>query len=81
MDNLQMSSRKQQYRENTRAKMGKGIRLKEEQVCEILEQLQKWKTEENKLNDFIHLIAEKYNQTYRSVWNIVNGKSCKHLLE
>ncbi|MFY0758755.1 hypothetical protein AB1K32_07730 [Metabacillus dongyingensis] len=79
MDNLQMSSRKLQYRESTRAKMGKGIRLKEEEVCEILEQLQEWKDDENKISDFIHLIAEAYDQTYRNVWNIVNGKTWKHL--
>lgn len=78
--NLQMSSRKTQYRESTRSKMGKGKRLTEEEVCEILEQLQEWKSDENnKLSDFIHMTAEAYDQSYRNIWNIVYGKSWKHL--
>lgn len=80
IDNLQMSSRKMQYRETTRAKMGKGKRLKMDEVCEILEQLDEWKSDENnKLSDFIHMVAEAYGQTYRNIWNIVYGKSWKHL--
>ncbi|MEH7393393.1 hypothetical protein [Bacillus sp. JJ1474] len=80
IDNLQLSSRKAQYRENTRAKMGKGRRLMEEEVCEILEQLQEWKSDEdNKISDFIHMTAEAYGQGYRNIWNIVYGKSWKHL--
>ncbi|MBT2736150.1 hypothetical protein [Bacillus sp. ISL-7] len=80
ISNLQMSSRKLQYRESIRAKMGKGKRLKEEQVCEILEQLQEWESDENnKLSDFIHMAAEAYGQGYRNLWNIVYGKTWKHL--
>ncbi|OLO40303.1 hypothetical protein BTR23_07385 [Alkalihalophilus pseudofirmus] len=78
--NLQMSDRKGQYRESTRRKMGKGKRLKEEDVCEIIEQLQEWKEDENnKLSDFIWMISEAYDLKYRTVWNIVYGKSWKHL--
>ena len=78
--NLQMSSREAQYRESTRSKMGKGKRLKDDDVIEILEQLEEWKKDEtNKLSDFIHQTAEKYGQGYRNIWNIVNGKSWKHL--
>jgi hypothetical protein len=78
--NLQISSRKMQYRESTRSKMGKGRRLNEEEVKAILEQLQQWKEDEdNKISDFIWMIAEKYSQGYRNVWNIVYGKTWKHL--
>jgi hypothetical protein len=80
MDNLQMSSRFMQYRETTRAKMGKGKRLKEADVCEILEQLDEWKqVEDNKISTFIHMIAEAYEQTYRNVHNLVYGNSWKYL--
>jgi predicted DNA-binding protein (UPF0278 family) len=75
-----MSDGKGQYRESIREKMGKGKRLKEEEVCEILEQLEKWKEDEShKLSTFILMIAEAYEQTYRNVYNIVYGKSWKHL--
>lgn len=78
--NLQMSDRFGQYRETTREKMGKGKRLKEDQVKEILSDLEEWKTDENnKISDFIWNTAEMYNQGYRNIWNIVNGKSWKHL--
>lgn len=78
--NLQMSDRKGQYRESTKIKMGKGKRLTEEDVCEILEQLKEWKLDDNnKISDFIHMTSEAYEQTYRNVWNIVNGKSWKQL--
>jgi hypothetical protein len=80
IDNLQMSSRKLQYKESTRAKMGKGRRLKESEVVKILEQLKEWKSDvDNKVSDFIHSTAEVYGQGYRNVWNIVNGKSWKYL--
>jgi hypothetical protein len=80
IDNLQMSSRKLQYRESTRARMGKGKRLNEEDVCEILEQLVEWKKDtENKISEFIHTAAEAYGQGYRNMHNIVYGKSWKHL--
>lgn len=78
--NLQMSSRKTQYRESTRAKMGKGKRLSEAEVREILEQLKEWKSDEdNKVSDFIWKMVDAYGQGYRNIWNIVNGKSWKHL--
>lgn len=82
IDNLQMSSRKAQYRDSIRAKMGKGKRLTEAEVCEILEQLQEWKADEdNKISDFIRMTAEAYGQGYRNIWNIVNGRTWKHLYE
>lgn len=60
--------------------MGKGKRLKEEEVCEILEQLEEWKADENnKLSDFIWMMVDAYGQGYRNIWNIVYGKSWKHL--
>jgi hypothetical protein len=78
--NLKITDRKGQYRDSTRAKMGKGKRLKESDVCEILEQLEEWKeNENNKISTFIHMTAEAYGQGYRNVWNIVNGKSWSHL--
>lgn len=80
IENLQMSSRKNQYTISVRSKMGKGKRLKEEEVLEILEQLEEWKeNEDNKLSTFIHMTAEAYDQTYRNIWNIVNRKSWKQL--
>lgn len=80
IDNLQMSDRKGQYRESTRAKMGKGKRLNEDQVITILADLKEWLSgENNKVSEFIHSTAEKYGQGYRNIWNIVNGKSWKHL--
>ncbi|WP_026562480.1 hypothetical protein [Bacillus sp. J37] len=80
IDNLQMSSRQSQYRESTRAKMGKGKRLEESDVLEILVQLEEWKADENnKLSDFIHQTAEAYGQGYRNIWNLVYGKSWKYL--
>ncbi|MBO0995926.1 hypothetical protein [Bacillus sp. SD088] len=82
IDNLQMSDRKGQYRESTRSKMGKGKRLKENEVIDILERLGEWKADkDNKISDFIHLIADEYGQGYRNIWNIVNGKSWKHLYD
>lgn len=78
--NLQMSDRKGQYSKSVREKMGKGKRLKEEEVCEILEQFEEWKEDEDKkISTFIHMVSEAYDQTYRNVWNIVYGKSWKHL--
>ncbi|MBS4191207.1 hypothetical protein KHA94_13540 [Bacillus sp. FJAT-49705] len=78
--NLELCDRKGQYHESTRLKMGKGKRLTEAEVCEILEQLQKWKSDEdNKISEFIHMTAEAFGQGYRSIWNIVNRKSWKHL--
>lgn len=75
MHNLQMSDRKGQYRQSVREKMDKGKRLKEEEICEILEQLEEWKKDEdNKISTFIHMISKVYDQTYRNVWNIVYGK-------
>lgn len=80
MDNLQMSSRKMQYRESTRSKMGRGRRLTDEEVIQILDMLEEWKSEEdNKLSDFVHMIAEMYEQSYRNAYNIVYGKTWKHL--
>lgn len=80
INNLQMSSRKTQYRESTRAKMGKGKRLTEDEVKHILERLNEWlENDENKVSDFIHMIAEEYGQGYRNIWNIVNGKSWRNL--
>ena len=55
--------------------MGKGQRLKEEEICEILEQLEEWKKDEdNKISTFIHMISKVYDQTYRKDWNIVYDK-------
>lgn len=79
IDNLQMTDRRGQYRESIRLKMGKGKRLKESEVCEILEQLQEWKADGKKLSRFIHMTAEAYDQTYRNIYNIVYRKSWKHL--
>lgn len=82
LDNLQMSSRKAQYKESTRAKMGKGKRLKEEEVCDILNDLVEWASNENnKLSTFIHSKSKFYNQTYRNIWNIVYRKTWTHLHE
>ncbi|WP_332631996.1 hypothetical protein [Halalkalibacter flavus] len=78
--NLKMATRHSQYRDSTKAKMGKGKRLKESEVCEILEQLAEWKEDENnKLSTFIHMVADSYDQTYRNAHNIVYGKSWTHL--
>ncbi|MEB9507243.1 hypothetical protein P4J13_25260 [Bacillus anthracis] len=77
--NLQMTDRRGQYRESIRLKMGKGKRLEESEVCEILEQLQEWKADGKKLSTFIHMVAEAYEQTYRNIHNIVYRKSWRHL--
>jgi predicted house-cleaning noncanonical NTP pyrophosphatase (MazG superfamily) len=82
LENLQMSSRKAQYKESTRKKMNRSKRrLSEEEVCEILTDLEEWLANGNKISDFIHMTAEAYGQGYRNVWNIVYGKSWKHLYE
>ncbi|MED1599767.1 hypothetical protein [Alkalihalophilus marmarensis] len=77
--NLQMSSRTMQYRESTRAKMGHGKRLKEEQVREILNGFEQWKAKGLKVSEYIKQAADQYGHGYRNMWNIVNGKSWKHL--
>ena len=52
----------------------------EEKVYEILEQFEEWKKDEdNKISTFIQMISEMYDQTYRNVWDIIYGKSWKHL--
>ena len=52
----------------------------EEEVYEILEQFEEWKKDEdNKISTFIQMISEMYDQTYRNVWDIIYGKSWKHL--
>jgi len=52
----------------------------EEEVYEILEQFEDWKKDEdNKISTFIQMISEMYDQTYRNVWDIIYGKSWKHL--
>lgn len=80
IDNLKMSSRKAQYRESTRAKMGKGKRLTEDEVRKILYELKEWKANgNNKLSDFIHIKTKEVGQGYRNIWNIVTGKTWRHL--
>lgn len=74
INNLQMSSRKGQYRDSTRAKMGKGERLDDEVVLKIFEQLKEWQQDEdNKLSTFIWMMCDEHDRGYRTMWNIVNG--------
>lgn len=80
--NLQMSDRHGQYKKSTIERMKKPKpRLKEEQVCEIFEQLQEWLETDGKISDFIKMMCEAYDRPYRGMWNIVHGKCYKHLHE
>jgi hypothetical protein len=80
--NLQMSSRKLQYRESTKAKMGKGRRLNENEVVDILTRLKEWMSDEsNKISEFIKLSAVIYGQTYRNIHNIAYGKTWKSVYD
>ncbi|TYS57726.1 hypothetical protein FZC74_14955 [Sutcliffiella horikoshii] len=64
---LQMSSRKGQYRDSTRA-MGKGERLEDEVVLDIYEQLKDWQQdEENKLITFIWRMCNEHDRGFRKM--------------
>ena len=79
--NLQMSDRLGQYKPSTIERMSKPRpRLKESDVCEILEQLQELRNDEDfKISDFIKSMCLAYNREYRGMYNVITGKSFKHL--
>ena len=58
----------------------KYMKWHQKKMYEILEQFEEWKKyEDNKISTFIQMISEMYDQTYRNVWDIIYGKSWKHL--
>ncbi|WP_186578061.1 hypothetical protein [Aquibacillus kalidii] len=82
ISNLQMTDRKGQYKPSTIERMKKPRpRISEEDVCLILEQLEEWIEMDGKVSDFIKMTCEAFNRDYRGIWNIVHGKSFKHLHE
>lgn len=81
ISNLQMSTRKGQYKPSTRARMSKPRpRLGDEQVCEILEQLAELRGAEGfKMSEFIKQMCDAYGKHYRTMWSVCTGRSYRHL--
>ncbi|MGN8648369.1 HNH endonuclease signature motif containing protein [Gracilibacillus sp. HCP3S3_G5_1] len=81
ISNLQMTDRQGQYKKSTRLKMSKPKpRMKEEDVCLILEQLEEMRRYVDfKQADFINQMCDAYNRDYRTMYNIVTGKVYKDM--
>lgn len=81
ISNLQLATRHSQYHDDTRQRMSrKRPRIKESDVCEILEQLQEIRESKDfKMSEFIKMMCEAYSRPYRGMYNIIMGKSFKHL--
>lgn len=80
ISNLELKSRKDQYDERVRKKLGKGQRLKPEEIFEILEQYQEFKDEDDfKLSKFCRMMAEAYEKHYNTIAALLKGKSYQKL--
>lgn len=80
-NNLQITSRKGQYKESTRQKIknARRVNLNEKVVKEMLIDYSQWEAEGKKRSDFIHNKSIELDQGYRNLFNIVTGRSWKHL--
>ncbi|WP_431798871.1 hypothetical protein [Halobacillus andaensis] len=81
---MSLCTRKQQYEEkydpSVRAKLGKSKRLREDEVCEILEQFIEFRdTNGFKFSSFVLKMSEAYGKHYNTVYYLLKGKSHKRL--
>lgn len=78
--NLELRTRKGQYDDECRSKLGKGRRLKLEEVRQILFDWREWqKDKENKFSAFCNLKKDEYGVSYSCIEGIVKRKTWKRI--
>lgn len=80
ISNLELKTRKQQYDDTCRAKLGKGKRLKVDEASLILGQWEYWKQDEdNKKSTYCNMMSEEYGCSYSCIEDIINRKTWSHV--
>jgi hypothetical protein len=76
ISNLELKTRKQQYDDTCRAKLGKGKRLKVNEASHILAQWEYWQQDEdNKKSTFCNIMSEEYGCSYSCIEDLINRKT------